>query len=61
MPEIEALIQRWRKGDQRAAEILYNHFRDSTFRLAYGLLGNLNDAEEAARRPYLRPGKHTPL
>lgn len=49
MPDIEALIQRWRKGDERTAEILYNHFRDSTFRLAYGLLGDLNDAEEAAQ------------
>lgn len=49
MPDIEALIQRWRKGDERAAEILYDHFRDSTFRLAYGLLGDLNDAEEATQ------------
>ena len=49
MPDIDALVQRWRKGDERAAETLYNHFRDSTFRLAYGLLGNLADAEEAAQ------------
>ena len=49
MPDIEALIQRWRKGDERVAETLYNHFRDSTFRLAYGLLGDPSDAEEAAQ------------
>ena len=49
MPDINALIQRWRAGDERAATALYNHHREATFRLAYGLLGNLSDAEEAAQ------------
>jgi RNA polymerase sigma-70 factor (ECF subfamily) len=43
------LIQRWQAGDERAAEALYYQHRESTFRLAYGLLGNAADAEEAAQ------------
>jgi hypothetical protein len=39
MPDIQALIERWQGGDQRAAEALYDAYRESTFRLAYGLLG----------------------
>ena len=49
MTDISALIERWQGGDQRAAEALYNHHRDQMFRLAYGLLGNQADAEEAAQ------------
>ena len=49
MIDINALIERWQSGDQRAAEALYNHHREQTFRLAYGLLGNPADAEEAAQ------------
>jgi RNA polymerase sigma-70 factor (ECF subfamily) len=49
MPDLSALIQRWQKGDQCAAEAIYNHHRESTLRLAYGLLGNFDDAEEAAQ------------
>jgi RNA polymerase sigma-70 factor (ECF subfamily) len=49
MPDIDALVQRCRDGDERAAEALYNYYRDSTFRLAYGLLGDRADAEEAAQ------------
>ncbi len=49
MAEIYAWIDRWRDGDQRAAELLYNHHRDVIYRLAYGLLGNREDAEEVAQ------------
>jgi RNA polymerase sigma-70 factor (ECF subfamily) len=49
MTDISVFIERWRSGDQRAAESLYNYHRDQTFRLAYGLLGNAADAEEAAQ------------
>jgi RNA polymerase sigma-70 factor (ECF subfamily) len=49
MTDINALIERWQAGDQRAAEALYYHHREQTFRLAYGLLGNQADAEEAAQ------------
>ncbi len=49
MPDIDTLIQRWQDGDERAAEALYNHHRERVFRLAYGLLGDPADAEEAAQ------------
>ena len=49
MKNLEMLIKRWRAGDERAAEMLYNQHREQTFRLAYGLLGNIEDAEEAAQ------------
>ncbi len=43
------LIARWQAGDQHAAEQLYAHARERVFRLAYGLLGNPQDAEEVAQ------------
>ena len=45
----EVLIERWRAGDELAAEMIYQQHREKTFRLAYGLLGNTEDAEEAAQ------------
>jgi len=49
MSNTDVLIERWRNGDERAAEALYNGHRDPVFRLAYGLLGDLSDAEEVAQ------------
>ena len=49
MKNLEMLIERWRACDERAAESIYNLHREQTFRLAYGLLGNMEDAEEAAQ------------
>jgi RNA polymerase sigma-70 factor (ECF subfamily) len=49
MIAISALIERWQAGDERAAQALYDHFWDRTFWLAYGLLGEANDAEEVAQ------------
>ena len=46
---LEGLIERWRAGDQRAAESIYNVHKEQTFRLAYALLGNSEDAEEATQ------------
>ena len=49
MTNLDHLIDRWRAGDERAAESIYNLHRERTFRLAYALLGNTEDAEEAAQ------------
>ena len=49
MPDVSGLIRRWQAGDERAAEALYGHYRDSVFRLACGLLGDAADAEEVAQ------------
>ena len=46
---VEALIDRFQAGDEFAGEGLYNLHRDRVFRLAYALLGNREDAEEAAQ------------
>lgn len=49
MSNLEALIESWRAGDERAAEAIYNLHRERTFRLAFALLGDAGDAEEAAQ------------
>jgi RNA polymerase sigma-70 factor (ECF subfamily) len=49
MSNINALIQRWQAGDERAAEAIYNQYRDATFGLAYTLLDHPADAEEVAQ------------
>ncbi len=49
MVDLDDLIHRWQARDERAAEALYNQFREEIYRLAYGLLGNVADAEEAAQ------------
>jgi RNA polymerase sigma-70 factor (ECF subfamily) len=49
MVAISALIERWRAGDERAAEALYDHFWDRIYWLCYGLLGDTGDAEEVAQ------------
>ena len=49
MSTIDTLIERWRAGDERAAEALYNQYRGATFGLAYSLLDNAADAEEVTQ------------
>jgi RNA polymerase sigma-70 factor (ECF subfamily) len=49
MTSLERLIERWRKGDQAAAADIYQLHRTRTYRLAYALVGNPEDAEEAAQ------------
>jgi len=49
MPDIHSLIEHWRGGDQRAASALYNAYRELTVRLAYGLLGDVKDAEDVTQ------------
>lgn len=44
---IEDWIQCWQsEGDEAAAEALYDHFRLKLFRLAFGLLGDADEAED---------------
>lgn len=49
MTDISVLIRRWRAGDEWAAEVIYDQYRDSAFSLAYTLLDDPGDAEEAAQ------------
>jgi RNA polymerase sigma-70 factor (ECF subfamily) len=48
MADVDALIIRWQAGDELAAEALYDCHHTPALRLAYGLLGDPTDAEEAA-------------
>jgi RNA polymerase sigma-70 factor (ECF subfamily) len=47
--DLQVLIRRWQAGDERAAEAIYDRFWDSSLGLAYSLLDDLADAEEAAQ------------
>jgi RNA polymerase sigma-70 factor (ECF subfamily) len=49
MTSFERLLERWRAGDQAAAAEIYQQQRQRTYRLAYALVGNAEDAEEAAQ------------
>jgi RNA polymerase sigma-70 factor (ECF subfamily) len=49
MAEISVLVRRWQAGDERAAEAIYNQYRDTVFELAYALLSDRADAEEVAQ------------
>ncbi len=49
MSDIDTLIQRWRSGDESAAEAIYNQCRGTTYGLAYALLDNAADAEEVTQ------------
>jgi RNA polymerase sigma-70 factor (ECF subfamily) len=49
MSDISVLIRRWQAGDERAAEAIYDRCWESTLGLAFALLGDPADAEEAAQ------------
>ena len=49
MPDLENLIQNWLAGDQKAAAEIYDRHRERVYRLSYALVGNQQDAEEAAQ------------
>jgi len=49
MTHLESLIDRWRAGDEKAAQEIYNLQRDRLYRLSFGLLGSAEDAEEATQ------------
>jgi RNA polymerase sigma-70 factor (ECF subfamily) len=43
------LLARWRQGDEHATRALFERHRDDAFRLAYALLRDRADAEDAAQ------------
>lgn len=49
MNDITELINRWKHGDESAAQTLYEFHHGRCFRLAYSLLTNVQDAEEVAQ------------
>jgi len=49
MSDLQNLIDHWQAGDERAAEAIYNQYRQATFGLAYALLDHAADAEEVTQ------------
>lgn len=49
MTHLDTLIERWKAGDESAAAAIYDLHQTRAYRLSYGLLGNAEDAEEAAQ------------
>ena len=49
MTHLSTLIDCWRTGDETAAEAIYNLHQTRVYRLAYGLVGSEQDAEEATQ------------
>ena len=49
MIDTQDLIERWQAGEEKAAQLLYEQHQARMYRLAYGLMGNAQDAEEVAQ------------
>lgn len=47
-------VERAREGDQAAFQALVDHHREAVFRLAYLILGDPDDAEDAAQEAFIR-------
>lgn len=58
MSEEAPIIREWvlaaREGDQAAFGFLVEHYQNAVFNLAYRLLGNPQEAEDAAQEAFLR-------
>ncbi len=52
--EEQLLVNRARRGDQNAFAELVEHYQTPVYNLAYRMLGNANDAEDAAQETFLR-------
>ena len=48
------LVERARRGDVRAYEELVRRYQDIAFRLAYTILGSVEEAEDAAQEGFVR-------
>jgi RNA polymerase sigma-70 factor (ECF subfamily) len=52
--EEQLLVSRAKRGDQNAFAELVEHYQTPVYNLAYRMLGNANDAEDAAQETFLR-------
>lgn len=53
MPDIFDCIQRFQKGDERAAELIYNHYRHKIFVTVCLILNDEADAEEVVQDAFV--------
>ena len=51
------LIERFKAGDDRAFELLVEAYASKAYQIAYGLLGNKQDAEEVVQDAFLKAYK----
>ncbi|HPY89753.1 MAG TPA: sigma-70 family RNA polymerase sigma factor [Lentisphaeria bacterium] len=54
MSEDRTLVERFKQGDEAAFEILVNKYSGRAYQIAYGVLGNREDAEEVAQDVFIR-------
>ena len=52
-PELD-LIQRWKRGDKRAFETLVRRHMTDAFYLAYGYVGNAEDARDLSQEAFIK-------
>ncbi|MFA5203756.1 MAG: sigma-70 family RNA polymerase sigma factor [Lentisphaeria bacterium] len=48
------LIARWKQGDPAAFDVLVEKYAGKAYQIAYGVLGNKEDAEEVAQDVFIR-------
>ena len=64
LPNEEELIQRAKKGEREAFDILYQHYKRPILNYIYRFIGNFSSAEELAQeafvRAYMNIGKFVP-
>lgn len=49
----EILLERTSQGDERAFQLLYERYRNTTFRFAYGMRGSVDQAEDVSHDCFL--------
>ena len=50
----KTLVERFRRGEEEAFSILVERYASRTYRVAYGVLGNREDAEEVAQDVFVK-------
>lgn len=50
----QEIIERCQSGDLRAFKIIYQNYRDGLYRMAYRMLGNREDSEDALQLTFIK-------
>ena len=52
--DVEQLVLRARRGDQEAAQVLFERYRDAAYRIAYHHLGHAEDALDVVQEAFIK-------